>query len=393
MEAVTSMKFLYVILILFAGAANAHLSGFTDSTIQIAQPGIKVIYTTPADNLLELDPLTKGKDKATIQHSEYYLKWVIAGWQIHSGKRNCFVTKSQSLSLDEINAYQYVLEYSCPQGLNELTIQYKLFTEQWRGHQNFTRVFLAGQQQRMRFAFDRSALEISVPKLLSQWQLSLDEGFLQGDPNRGMNKAQMGLGTDGGMVSDISQSVSSADPRFVLMGMTHIWEGLDHMLFIVALLLIPVTWKRLLLWISLFTLAHSITLSLAYYGIFRLSPQVTEPLVALTVLAIGVENLRLLMQKAPSFRWRPLMIFLFGLIHGIGLSYQLGEASGGIPSVGRLLYFNLGVELGQLVAVALLAPMLWGLRNTKPHWPVATSLSVLLSVFGGFWFIERALLS
>jgi hypothetical protein len=155
----------------------------------------------------------------------------------------------------------------------------------------------------------------------------------------------------------------------------------------VALLLLPASLSRLLLWISAFTLAHSITLALSYFGLLRPSPGITEPLIAFTVLVIGLENLWLARAGAAPARARALLIFVFGLIHGLGLSYQLSSLSGS-PDLGRLLLFNLGVELGQL-AVALPLWSLHGLLRSRAARPIATAASAAIALCGLYWPIER----
>ncbi|GAA0374856.1 hypothetical protein GCM10009092_43870 [Bowmanella denitrificans] len=384
------MKYLFsAVLAVFSFVCHGHLSGFTDTAIEVAQPGVRILYTLPADNLLELDPLTAGREQADIQPPEYYLPWVSRGWQVDARMRNCTQAQALSRELKEIQAYQFELIFLCPQGVDALDIRYLLFTEQWRGHQNFTRIFMADQQQRMRFAFDKSQLSIPVSDLLGQWQASLAETFSGLDPNRKFSRQDMGMGADGGTVESYSQW--QEDPYFIWMGMLHIWEGADHLLFILALMLIPVTIKRLAWWVSLFTLAHSITLGLAYFGLFSVSPAITEPLVALTVAAIGVESLILLRQAQPNLRWRAWVIFLFGLIHGVGLSYQLSATSNGVPSLGRLLYFNLGVELGQLAVLLLLAVPFMLLRRGGYAARTSMALSVALTGTGLIWLVQRTL--
>lgn len=410
-----------VLLWLPATAAFAHLSGFTDTSIQIAQAGVKVIYTVPADNLLELDgqqPLAAAPGPAPGPAAQTaaaaaaakpkepaaYLNAIANGWSVQALRRECFQKSAEAKALEAIPSYQYILVYECPQGFEGMLIRYTLFGEQWRGEQNFTRVLMAGEQLRMRFTFDKKELTLDVPALLKEWGKPMARDFLTLDPNRRLRKeAWTGFANDDTPQEPTTwwQSLKNADPAFVSLGMKHILSGADHVLFVVGLLLVPAGWARLAGLITSFTAAHSITLSLSALSVFSLPPSLTEPLIALTVAAIGVENivstrwrnadaaLVAQIRTARSYRW--LVTFGFGLIHGIGLSYVLSEMGMGDDLAGTLLFFNLGVELGQLCVLAVCLPLTiwifrqpWGLK-------ASSALSALLALAGLGWFVERVL--
>lgn len=391
---------LFLLLLLQAAAACAHLSGFTDTSIQIAQPGVKIIYTLPADNLLELDPQPRGESAAP-KAPAAYLDAVVQGWSVHAKRRPCFLREREASALRAIESYQFTLRFECPQGFDELVIRYSLFGEQWRGEQNFTRVFMAGEQLRLRFTFDKKELVLTVPELLSGWGKPLQADFFAVDPNRKLRKDSWTGFASSSTTANVSwwQDLWRTDPGFISLGLKHILEGADHILFIVGLLLVPAGWARLAGLVTAFTLAHSITLALSALHVIALPPALTEPLVALTVAAIGIENVIrtrwslggaeqiATIRSRPSHRW--LTTFAFGLIHGVGLSYVLAEMGLGDDLAGTLLFFNVGVELGQLCIVALCLPLTfllfkrnWGLR-------ASTMLSCALAVIGLCWFVQR----
>lgn len=391
---------LFLLLLLQAAAACAHLSGFTDTSIQIAQPGVKIIYTLPSDNLIELESQPRGEGAKPLS-PDAYLDAVVQGWSVHAKRRPCFLREREASALRTIESYSYTLRFECPQGFDELVIRYSLFGEQWRGEQNFTRVFMAGEQLRMRFTFDKKELTLTVPQLLSSWGKTLHEDFYAVDPNRKLRKDAWTGFANSPTTENASwwQDLWRTDPGFITLGLKHILEGADHILFIVGLLLVPAGWARLAGLVTSFTVAHSITLALSSLHVIALPPSLTEPLVALTVAAIGVENIlrtRWSMSSAEhvahirsqtSRRW--LTTFAFGLIHGVGLSYVLAEMGLGDDLAGTLLFFNVGVELGQLSIVALCLPLTlllfkrdWGLR-------ASTVLSGALTVIGLCWFVQR----
>ncbi len=138
---------------------------------------------------------------------------------------------------------------------------------------------------------------------------------------------------------------------YLSIGVRHILPGgLDHILFVLAIFLASVRWRALLLQISAFTIAHTVTLALAASGVITPSPAVVEPLIALTIGFVAIENLVF----REMTRWRPAVVFGFGLIHGMGFAGFFGEL--GLPPGqfwSALIGFNLGVEVGQLLVLAL----------------------------------------
>ena len=388
------------LLLLHAAAASAHLSGFTDTSIQIARAGVKLIYTVPADNLLEIVPQEERAAGGAIKEPQAYLDAVVQGWSVVALGRACFLRQSEADALTKIGSYQYTLVYECPQGFEEMVIGYSLFGEQWRGEQNYLRIFMAGDQMRLRFAYDRKELRLDVPGLLKTWGKPLAPAFFSLDPNRRLRTDAWLVGPDEAEKSQSWwESLKNADPAFIQLGMKHILEGADHIVFVIGLLLVPASWARLAGLVTSFTAAHSITLSLSAFGVLALPPSLTEPLIALTVVAIGIENIahtrwfagdhaRLeQIRAAGSYRW--LVTFGLGLLHGVGLSYVLTEMGFADDRVGALVYFNAGVELGQLVIIAACLPVvIWLLRRVYGL-RVATVLSSAVALFGAYWFVQR----
>ena len=178
---------------------------------------------------------------------------------------------------------------------------------------------------------------------------------------------------------------------FVRTGIHHIFIGPDHILFIVGLLLLGGSLGRVLRVATAFTVAHSITLALAVLGVVRLPGRVIEPMIALSVVYVGFENLR---ARAGAADWRVRIAFLFGLIHGFGFASVLRDF--GLPHgalAWSLLGFNLGVEIGQVCIVLLVVPLLAALRAGLPRLAsrAVTAGSWGIIGTGGFWFVQRLL--
>jgi hydrogenase/urease accessory protein HupE len=187
---------------------------------------------------------------------------------------------------------------------------------------------------------------------------------------------------------------------FVVSGVEHILIGPDHILFLIGLLLLGGTLSRLAVIVTSFTIGHSVTLSLAALDILSPSARFIEPLIALTIVVVGADNLLVLrgtkgdVTQAPDIRaW---LAVAFGLIHGFGFAYVLKEF--GLPQAAlgwSLFAFNLGVEIGQLLIVAVVAGTLMLIRRRNETWSrwLATAGSIAVIAAGVYWFVERVFLA
>lgn len=177
---------------------------------------------------------------------------------------------------------------------------------------------------------------------------------------------------------------------FLKLGVEHIWTGYDHLLFLFGLLVVCTRFRSIVGIISCFTLAHSLTLALATLDIVNLPSRYTEPLIAASIVYVGVENL---VRRGAEPRGRWALTFLFGLIHGFGFASvlrELGVGQGGRGLAMPLFTFNLGVELGQIAIAALVLPIIWQARkNEKFLRRGVPALSVVVSLAGLYWLLER----
>lgn len=173
---------------------------------------------------------------------------------------------------------------------------------------------------------------------------------------------------------------------FVLLGVEHILTGYDHLLFLFALVIVARRLSDLVKVVSAFTVAHSLTLAASVLGVIAPEPRFVEPAIALSVAYVGLENFFV---RDAGRRWR--VALLFGLVHGLGFAGVLSEIA--LPRaelLPALLAFNLGVELGQLLVIALAAPLLaWLGRRAWFNARVVPALSALVIVIGVGWFAER----
>jgi hydrogenase/urease accessory protein HupE len=170
---------------------------------------------------------------------------------------------------------------------------------------------------------------------------------------------------------------------FVKMGIEHILTGADHLVFLFGLIVVGGRLRSLLGVVTAFTVGHSITLAMAVLGLFTPSSRVIEPAIALSIAYVGVENFFV---KDASKRWR--ITLPFGLVHGFGFAGALQEIAlprAQVPAA--LLSFNLGVELGQILVLALALPLALLLRRKQPYTTRAVSAAIVLA--GIVWFVAR----
>jgi hypothetical protein len=176
--------------------------------------------------------------------------------------------------------------------------------------------------------------------------------------------------------------------EYLALGYTHILpKGLDHILFVLGLFLLSTHVRPILLQVTTFTVAHSLTLALTLYGIVSLSPRIVEPLIALSIAYVAIENLL----SAELRPWRLALVFMFGLLHGMGFAGVL--AGLGLPRsafLTALLSFNLGVEAGQITVIALATvAVAWYRQRPWYHRRVVVPASLVIAAVGVYWTIVR----
>ncbi len=200
-------------------------------------------------------------------------------------------------------------------------------------------------------------------------------------------------GTNWSSIIDLTRSFTrptrwAIAQQYLRLGYTHILpKGLDHILFVLGIFLLSPRLKTMLLQVTAFTVAHSITLGLSIYGLVSLPSRMVEPLIALSIAYVAIENL-VTRELKP---WRLALVFTFGLLHGLGFAGVLREL--GLPRgefLTGLLTFNLGVEGGQLTVIAAAALLVWPFvqRDWYRH-RVVIPASLVIAAVGIYWTITR----
>ena len=176
---------------------------------------------------------------------------------------------------------------------------------------------------------------------------------------------------------------------YLKLGIAHIVpSGIDHILFVVALCLLNTKLRTILWQATAFTVAHSITLALSMKGVITLPADIVEPLIALSIVFVAVENILISELKV----WRILIVFMFGLIHGLGFAAALNEI--GLPRnkfFTSIISFNAGVEIGQIMVILSVFLLLIFPLGNKPWYKkrIVYPISLLIALIAAYWTLQR----
>lgn len=356
--------------LVLAVAARAHDPGLSTAQGQITSAGLEItVGFSPADAELLLPPETRVSGKWT-QAEFVAAQPLLAGLapQVLELKAGgvAVAPRETRVQLAAGDALNFLLIYPTPKP-GPLMLRSPKLAELPPGHRQF---LMMGDEagstigKKLLSAKD-DTLELIVPE----------------------------AGGGGGAVAPATPAEAPTFWGFLRLGVEHIWTGYDHLLFLFALLVVCRTFRSIVKIITCFTLAHSITLALATLDVVNLPSRFVEPVIAASIVYVGVENL-LRCGEEPKGRWA--LTFAFGLIHGFGFASvlkELGVGQGGSGLLMPLFTFNFGVELGQIAIAAVVLPLVWHLRKNegfvKRGVPV---LSAVVALAGTYWLLERTVL-
>jgi len=370
---------LLIAIAIASGSAQAHsssnsyitVSSFNEAAVLRADINLRDI-----DLVFDLDQNKDGKVSwgETLTKTAELKVWLEQGIQLSTKGQKCALAKMNIKASDHADGTYLSVEWTvacldvAEDGLSGLTLRYDLMFDQDNLH--------------------RALVKIDLPNFQSSAILSPDR------PEFTLTKA--------------SGSSLKVLERYLLEGVWHIWIGIDHVLFLLSLLILAFlepSRKSVIQWpavqnvktavldilavVTAFTLAHSITLGLTIFKWLEPSADLIEPAIALSVVAAALNNL---LGWAALRRWQ--LAFAFGLVHGFGFANVLLDL--GLPSDQLAIAlggFNLGVELGQIAIVLLFLPLAWWLRNTLFYrWVVVVGGSLTIAVLGIIWTLQRTVL-
>lgn len=353
---VPAICLLMVLMILATASAFAHDPGLSAAEVRLDGNKAVARLTFARDDIEIVAPMDADRDGRVTQPE----------FEVVEGRLESLAKESFALSvdgeeaspsavavgLDESSAVHFELEFTLPQG-SKLSLRSLLIGKLPRGHRQF--------------------LALRDVKGDSLGQRTLDASN---------NSFECDLAA-----LPISQTRPHVFWGFILLGVEHILLGFDHLAFLFALLIAGGTLREAVKIITSFTVAHSITLSLATLDAVAIPASVVEPLIAASIIYVGLENV---WRREIKRRW--MLTFAFGLVHGFGFASALRElgVGAGVKAVAPLLSFNLGVEIGQIAVAALVLPLTWKLRQ-RPQFVMryVPACSILIALAGGYWLWER----
>jgi hypothetical protein len=375
------------------GTASAH--SYAASAFEAFTEGTTVRFDFRVDvtSLIELIhrsyPQRPQPGRETLEaESRLILAYVRQGFTLSNDGAPCNVSLPQKVLLHkQIDKVVFTADFHCARALNVLSLKSVLFNEEANPHQ-IIGVF-HHERALEHYFFNAGQREAIIPvRELAQVAPAMIGGrqFRTATPPPGAYDPKPAAPA----APQAAQSAAAGFTTFISQGVHHILSGIDHLLFILSLLIVIRDWKQLAAVVTSFTIAHSVTLAVGALGIVRISPRLIEPMIALTIIYVAAENV---LRLAPRARLG--VTFGFGLVHGFGFSSvlrDLGLARGQL--VPALLGFNLGVELGQLMVVAPLFPLVMLLhRRPDTYRRVRVSLNAGVAVLACWWFVERVLAS
>lgn len=323
------------ILTVLSGNALAHDPGLSAAEVRVLGDRIVAEVSFAPQDLAGIQPL--DSNLLSIQGDQRKLE-----------------LRSFSSRSSDPNSVHFLFEFSNSKNAVELRISSPVLANLPRGHKQLCSVY--DQDNR----------------LLAERMLSADS-----------NDLVIGLQT--------APAANESMFGFLMLGMEHILTGNDHLAFLLALLLSGGSVSSNAKIITSFTVAHSSTLALATFGLITIPPGIVEPLIAASIVFVGLENL---FRRRIAARW--LVTFVFGLVHGLGFAaalQELGIGELGVRAAIPLLSFNVGVELTQIAIAALVLPLVWRLQQ-RPVFELkhVPALSLLITFAGVYWFLARTLM-
>ena len=358
-----------LIFILLTLNLYAHQSSLALLNFEVKENSIDGSYKISIRDAHELMGLDNNFDtkitwKEILENKERLETLFQSNFYIQQNLKTCPL-EIKKLQLDYLDSNKYLhfdLQATCPSTIEKLTIGYTLMFNKDANHKAYMR--LKHQNTTINTLFSKEVLSKEI-------ELKKD-------------------------------SYLSSFLEFIKEGIIHIFIGIDHILFLVALLLPSVLILQNNIWrpnnslkatiidvlkiVTAFTIAHSITLSLSILGVISLESWLIESLIAFSVILAGINNIFPLVKKRI---W--ILVFIFGLIHGMGFASVLNELElANSSKLITLLGFNIGVELGQIAIVATLVPLIYLLREKRFYQPFVLKFgSFLIVVMGAVWFYER----
>ena len=352
---------LIILLFFYASLSFAHDPGLSSADISLQTNHVTAKITFSLQDIEALVPMDADQDAEVTLAEQNAAKPKIAAW-VSDGIQlsldgEIIKPVTNAVNFDDINNAQIDLQYDkAPE--KTLSLQMNYLSKLPKGHKEFV------------------TIQNHAGKHLNEKMLSQQDNTLT-------------FNLTGEQTTEPVKNATFSE--FLLLGIEHIVTGYDHLLFLFALLVVTHEFWAAFKIITFFTIAHSITLALASLNIVNIPSSIVEPLIAASIVYVGVENM---LRKDPKGRqW---LTFSFGLIHGFGFAAVLREMDISTNESGialPLFSFNLGVEVGQITVASIVLPIIWWLHKKPKIEPrLIPVCSILASLAGAYWLIERTVL-
>jgi hypothetical protein len=350
-----------LVVLAWTSASSAHPVGVSQGEYVLADGTIYAGVTFARRELADALPwLRTGDDRSGVfafeEHREALGRWVLERLALSSPSGPCRGS-FDGMRFDG-DGIAFALSFACPNIEQRLDLDARFVTELDRGHRHLAALSIGN---------DRRETVASR----AQTQVSFDWGTTE---------------TPGGATARSAPGPRSLVAPLLRMGIEHILTGYDHLLFLLGLVLVGGPIRSLVGAITAFTVAHSVTLAVAALGLWTPDPRIIEPCIALSIAYVGAEN-----WFVRDARGRFRVTFPFGLLHGFGFAGALREIAlprGDLPLA--LLAFNMGVEIGQLMILVVVVPLVL-LARKKDVWAHGgmRACTAAIALAGVVWFIVR----
>jgi hypothetical protein len=389
MHASSFMKSFRLLLITLIGfvlffsastSASAHAINYAVIKTDFAIQDNVITFTTHLPMYIQSDDQAQAQDFYT----QYYAQQFIV-------KQKEFACNSAISNVDASEQDQRTIiegSYTCRdviKSLTDLHITNTSFSDLFTEYDHFVKIKIKG-----------STKEIIFKKDITTYPSS-EKSQVQNSKSQTNAKVQ-NTKTVKGLKNFDWENFWIVVKQFFQLGVEHILTGYDHLLFLLSIILLLASFRRIALLVTSFTIAHSITLIAAASGLIFVSPKLVEPAIALSIAFMAIRNIWILRRKKAGsgqndeIKERWLVVFGFGLIHGLGFAGALAER--GIPKehfLSALLTFNVGIESGQFMVLAVILPYLILLRPKKYRNKVLYGLSIATALIALVWVVQRIL--
>ncbi|MCK9858342.1 HupE/UreJ family protein [Paenibacillus sp. ATY16] len=385
-KAGVALAALWVLLTVMGGTAEAHFSSTGFSDITVKDKSLQYNLFLLERELLEAMPQLDGNGDGRLSEDELSsendaLTALVHDRLIVTGNNKVgtgVVLAAKQTEKAKVPMIEIDINYDFAEPVDRYMVQYNFYDGTNPDHRSYATIRMGKQ---------------SIVQVINSSNNILQMEGYHGTDAASSDAGAAAQGDAGSKPLNTSSSWTSVLKDFVTMGMEHIWSGADHMLFLCGLILASGTsgWTMLKL-VSAFTVGHSITLVLSAMDLASLSPLIVEPLIALSIVFVAFETM--FRKRFKQLKGKQIAVTVtFGMVHGFGFAEILhGTMSGNIAL--PLFSFNLGVEIGQLVVLAIVIPILWVIRklitstsSRQIWWTYATSSVV--GLMGLYWLIER----